>query len=338
MFCELPTAWEQVAKETAVGTFSNKDTLLEHELYLLSDSSDQPLLFYADILTPVCIDGTCKPVFIELYWDLTGQYAGFGVYPDKPLTKFDHEEFLPEDYEKMNRLLADNNSVLRRQELSDLFDESADPEKKIEYQGVELDAASGATKKEIKESIVEGALYSCYTLWHLVHGQAAREIESYLDSIYSDQLQARLLYSDYEPYYYHALQTMEAPAYEQYQERIAEIFAVARPLSRTYILKKMPAVVLQEESICRAFYQLFTSVDINTKTLLINQAKDAHPIAVSLLSSHLEEMTKNQLKNYLDILSANKTKVTPPVQKNLEKAAASQVYAFGYLIEEWLQE
>ncbi|MCB0634412.1 MAG: hypothetical protein KDD15_31985, partial [Lewinella sp.] len=195
---------------------------------------------------------------------------------------------------------------------------------------------SGATKKEIKESIVEGALYSCYTLWHLIHGEATQKIESYLDSIYSDQLEAQLLYSEHEPYYYHALRTMEAAAFEKYHDRIAEIFAIAKPLSRTYLLKKLPAGMLQEETICQQFYQQFSSVDINTKTLLIELAADAHPLATSLLADHLEDMTKNQLKKYLDLLTADTTKLTPLIRDKLEKAAASQSYTYSYLIEAWL--
>lgn len=338
MFCTLPQAWEEVKDGTQIGIFSNKDTLLEHELYLLSDSTGQPRLFYADILTPVCIDGICKPVFIELYWDLTGQYAGYGVPEENPLTKFDHDEFLAADYQKMDRLLADNNSVLRRRELSELFDAGAAPAKKIEYQGEELDAVSGATKKEIKESIVEGALYSCYTLWHLIHGDAAQQIEGYLDSIYSENLEHYFLYSDHEPYYYYALQAMEPTAFPNHQSRMAEIFTIAKPLSRTYLLKKMPASILQDESICRAFYELFSAVDINTKTLLVELAAQAHTNAMDLLADQIENMTKNQLKKYLDLFSAEAITLTPSLRKKLEKAAASQEYAFSYLIGAWLEE
>lgn len=336
-FCTLEAEWEKVAKAQLIGSFSNLDTLLRHELYLLSDSVGQPLLFYADILTPVCIDDICKPVYIELYWDLTGGYAGYGLYEDEPLTKFDHDEFLPKDHQKLHRLLSNNNSILRRKQLSDLFDEQAIPEKKIEYQGVELDAVSGATKKEIKESIVEGALYSCYTLWHLVHGKAVEDIENYLESIYTEELEAYFLQADYEPYNYYALRSMEAAAFAKHQRRIAEIFAVAKPLSRTYLLKKMPGEILQEEEICRKFYQHFSTVDINTKTLLINYLPDANSIAVAILSDHLEEMSKNQLKTYLETLSADASKISPEVRNNLEAIADSQEYAYSYLVAEWLR-
>lgn len=336
LFCTLEEAWKAVSQAQQVGTFSNKDTLLEHRLYLLSDTAGQPQLFYADILTPVCIDGVCKPVFIELYWDLTGGYAGYGVYEENPLTKYDHEEFLPEDHQKLNRLLADNNSVLRRKELSDLFDEQPTEVKKIEFQGEELDAVSGATKKEIKESIVEGALYSCYTLWHLIHGEASQKIEHYLDSIYNEGVEKRFLFSDYEPYQYYALRAMESEGFEQYPDRVAAIFGMAKPLSRTYILKKMPKGMLLEEHLCRTFYKYFAEVDINTRTLLINHLPQSHPIALTLLSDHLEIMTKNQLKTYLEALTANGSALDPEIRKKLETTAESQEYAYGYLIAQWL--
>lgn len=336
LFCTLEMAWEAVEAEQLIGTFSNKDTLLEHQLYVLSDAQGQAQLFYADVLTPVCIDGICKPVFIELYWDLTGDYAGYGVYENEPLTKFDHEEFLRQDHEKLNRLLSDNNSVLRRKELSDLFDEQPAAVKKIEFQGEELDAVSGATKKEIKESIVEGALYSCYTLWHLIHGNATREMEQYLDSIYTESLESRFLFSDHSPYNYYALKAMQAEDFEKYPDRIAAIFETAKPLTRTYILKKMPKGMLRSEVLCRTFFQHFSAVDINTKTLLIQHLPQSHPIALTLLSGRLEEMTKNQLKTYLEALSANDSTMNTTIKQNLETSAKSQEYAYAYLIAQWL--
>lgn len=337
LFCALDTAWAAGEIPEQIGAFSNKDTLLEHPLYLLSDTLGQPQLFYADVLTPVCIDGICKPVFIELYWDLTGSYAGYGVYADKPLTKFDHDEFLPEDHEKLDRLLADNNSVLRRKELSDLFDERAAAVKKIEYQGEKLDAVSGATKKEIKESIVEGALYSCYTLWHLIHGEASKRIEHYLDSIYSKTLEKRFLSSDHEPYRYYALQSMPPADFMEYSEQLAAIFANARPLTRTYMLKKMPEDLLGAEAICRQFYRYFSVVDINTKTLLIDRLPGSHPIALELLSTAVEAMTANQLKSYLDALSAAGS-IGEDVLGILERSAQSTEYAYSYLITQWLAD
>ena len=84
-----------------------------HQMYLLSDKEGYPLFFYSDIYTPVCIDNICKPIQIEIYLNLLGEYVGFALDKDQPLTKFDHEEFEPDDYEKFHKLLKRNHSCAK---------------------------------------------------------------------------------------------------------------------------------------------------------------------------------------------------------------------------------
>lgn len=336
MYFSMAEEWKEVDRQTFIGAFQNLDTLLEHELYLLFDQQDKPLLFYTDVITPVCIDGICKPVYIELYWNLVGHYVGYGVYPEQPLTKFDHDEFTAADYDKLHRLLSDNKSVLRRKKLSDLFDENAKPAKKVEYKGEEIDAVSGATKKEIKESIIEGALYSCYTLWHLVHGEAADIMESALTSRYSGELERAFLNSGYEDYHFYALKQMNGADFEGYLPRIMEVFEADSPLTRTYILKKMPKELIGLESVTRGLYGAFAEVDINSRTLLINNLAHAHAVAPELLSGQVMEMSKNQLRTYLQFLAEDESRINSVIQKNLDRAASSSEYAYGYLIGQML--
>lgn len=337
LFFAMEDEWERVDNKTFIGTYQNLDTLLEHELYLLSGKTGEPLLFYSDIVTPVCIDGLCKPVYIELYWNLAGNYAGYGVYEELPLTKFDHDEFVAADHQKMHQLLLDNGSVLSRKKLEDLFDKNAEPAKKVEYKGEEVDAVSGATLKEIKESIIEGALYSCYTLWHLVHGEVTNKIEEHLQTIYSPELERTFLYSNYEDYHFYALKKMEGAAFEPHLSRITEIFRTDKPLIRSYILKKMPKDLLSDEAAGRALYGAFSTVDVNSKTLLVDNLEHAHASAVTLLSGQAEEMSRNQLKSFLSFLADDESRLTPAIRENLQRAAASEEFAYGYLIGQFLE-
>lgn len=338
LFCNMPATLDRVVAEQPAGIFKNPDTLLEHELFLLSDSAQQPLLFYSEIMTPVCIDGICKPVHIELYWSLTGNYVGFGLFDQEPLTKFDHDAFTEADYQKMNALLNDKNSILSRQQLSDLFDENAAPAKKIEYQGVELDAVSGATRKEIKESVVEGALYSCFTLWHLVYGPVQQTIEAYVQSIYTPELATELLYSGNADYQFYALKQMDDTAMSRELSRIAAIFIAAKPLVRTYILKKLPKEVFSREVLSHTLYEVFPAVDVSSKTMLLTMLEYAHPSAAGQLSSQVELMSRNQLKTYLGFLAADRSRLTKTIREKLQGIVAAQTYTYGYMIEEFLQQ
>ncbi|MEM9259628.1 MAG: hypothetical protein AAGA62_08270, partial [Bacteroidota bacterium] len=236
--------WQIVNTSLPVFSFANPDTSITHQLYLLTDSTNVPLMYYADILTPVCIDGVCKPVYLEMYWDLLGQYVGFGEYPDRPLTKYDHDLFAPEDYAKLQELLLDRNSILDRKNLDDLYDLRTVANEKIEYNGIEIDGVSGATKTEIKSSIVSGALYSCHRIWNLAHGAASEKIRGHLPQIYTDSLAERFLQSEISTYRYYAVRQMEGADFADFAS-VLEVFQRGKPLVRKHILKKMPDSLFQ---------------------------------------------------------------------------------------------
>lgn len=321
-----------------ITSWQGMDSLLFHQLELLSDSQGNPLLFYSNIHTPVCIDGSCKPMYIEIYWNLVGDYVGYGVFQEELLTKFDHELFENADYERLHTLLLDNNSILKRKQLSDLFDVNAKPAEKITYQGKEVDAVSGATKKEIKESVVEGALYSCFTIWHLVHGEVRNEMRRYTDSIYSPELARYFLNSSYEAYQLYAIQQMDSLMMAQSLPRLLEICAGAKPLTRIYLLKKLPRSLWRRRVIKEKLYPAFAELDVNTQTLLLKKLEYADPTVVEELSEQGAEMTKNQLKMYLAHLRLQPKPLQPTIKANLQSLVESQQHPYGYLVADFLNE
>ena len=328
--------YEQVASTQELFNFHNADTLIEHQLSLLSDADSAPLLYFSDIKTPVCIDGLCKPMYIKVYWNLLGAYVGFGTVKSQLLTKFDHEEFEPEDYLMLHQLLLNDKSILRRKKMSELYDKRRIPQKQIKYKGVELDAVSGATIKEISSSVVEGALYSCYTLWHLVHGEVKGKMKSYLDSIYSPSLQAYFLNSDYPDYHLYALKKMDGAEFPNHVSRILSIFEQGKPLTRTYILKKMPEMLWSDPLITRSLFGNFSTLDINSKTLLVKNLPWADTSAAEQLAAQLPDMSKNQLKLYLTHLTQNPELKTPELVEKLTAIAKKRDFVYAYLVQKFL--
>ena len=329
---------KEITQREKVFRFLNLDTLISHQVELLSNEHDEPLLFYAYINTPVCIDDICKPMHIEIYWNLLGTYVGYGVVEGQPLTKFDHDEFETADYEKLHHLLSNEHSILKRKKMSDLFDKNALPEKEITYKGIEVDGLTGATKKEIKSSVVEGALYSCYTIWHLVHGEVKTKMLDHLASIYSSALTERFLYAEYADYQLYALKQMGKDELSRYFPQIITIFHEANPLIRTYILKKLPEALWRQQTLSQQLYHSFSEVDINTKTLLIKKLSFAHPLALEMLSIHIEDMSRNQLKMYLTFLSNSEVALTPLTKENLQRASRSETYTYRYLLNDFLEK
>ncbi|MDX2070355.1 MAG: hypothetical protein SFV55_18140 [Haliscomenobacter sp.] len=333
----MPEQFAQVANEKMVFTLAGTDSLLKHQVWLLSDVQQKPLLYCSDVITPVCIDGLCKPMYITLYWNLVGHYVGYGVFPDNLLTKFDHEAFTPADYTKLHTLLLDQHSILERKTMEDLFDQSIAAKEKITFNGEEVDAVSGATRAEIKESVVEGALYSCFTAWHLAHGDIKEQIEQHLLSYYDPALAESFLKSSAEDYQLFALKQLNSTTLVNQLSQIQEIFKHTSPGNRLYILKKLPRELWKDEKVSQFFFQTFASVDINTRTLLLNNLKYAHPSAVNSLVENLEQMSKNQLSTFLNYLAENRQYLNGQVKTKLAQSAQNKSFTENYVIESFLK-
>lgn len=335
-FFAMDKEYLQVAEEEETFLISGQDTSLQHQVYLLKDTSGADLLYYAPIVTPVCIDGKCKPVHISLYWNLIGNYVGYGIPPSIPLSKYDHESFEEGDYQRLHQLLLDDKSVLKRKKLEDLFDKNARPEKTVRYKGEEIDGVTGATKKEIKESLVAGALYSCYTVWHLAHGEVKDSIESKTLSDNQVDLNRTLLYSSYQDYQHFAIRRLDSLELLQHLPRLVEILPKASPLTRTYLLKKLPLAAYAHPEQSAALYNQLPQIDLNTKTLLIRKLIHASDRGIESCFSHLSALSKNQIKACLTFLEQNPTKRTERVEALLLGFSENEDFSYHYLLSAFL--
>jgi hypothetical protein len=174
-------------------------------LKLVFDDANNPQYFFSNVFTPVCLTGECKPVYINLYWDLLGNYTRFDFPPGKVLTKLDHEEFTPEEYEKLHRILHNPTSLLKDVAMEELVG------KGTENLADSVDAKAGATLKTIKNEVIDGAVYTCYTLWHLAHGTVTAEMQRITRTYANDALLHRFLASSNHAYQYWAMDRVIDP-------------------------------------------------------------------------------------------------------------------------------
>jgi hypothetical protein len=342
LFFSMTNEWKNIKKDEYVFNFtvksldSNYDSQIDYNVRLLSNSKQEPLLFFSDIETSVCADGECKLANIKLYWNLLGNYVGYGIDPKLPLTKYEHDLFEKEDYAKLHQLLLDDNSILKRRKMSDLIDKV--PVAKLNILSKEIDAVSGATKTEIREAVVKGGLYSCYTLWHIAHGEVQEKIKRYLQKLNSKELNQYFLQSPYKDYQLYALKQLNKAEFKEYSIQIINIFKNTDALTKIYILKKIPDNVLLEKRITNQFYKTFKTLDINSRTLLINKLKFANIDAIEILSKYTDSMTKNQLKDYLKYLNENPKVINHASMKNLLKSSKNKRFTYNYLIKDFLKK
>lgn len=305
------------------------DTFVAEPIVLLVNEIKAPVMYTTNIATPVCADGECKLMHIRLYWDLLGGYAGFDRVVGQPLTKLDHVDFEMADYIKLHPLLQDNNSILKRRTEAELLD------KPKEHKPEEVDAISGATIAEVKESIVAGALYSCYVAWNLVNGEVNEMLKKYTMSILDDTLLERMLASSSSGYQIFALEKLNDSQYESYLEHVAEIFKTGIPLVRTFIIKDLPAKFWTTDALQLPFWDSFAEVDINSRSSLLKHIEHAPQMAMEFISGKLNVMTKNQLKIYLDAI--DKYPSNPVIMNNLYLFANANDWQYAYIVAAYLE-
>jgi hypothetical protein len=156
---------------------------LENEVLLVFEN-DMPVHYISRIFTPVCETGECKPVYINIYWDLMGNFSRFDFPKEEILTKLDHIPFTAGDYVLLNEILrgADPRYSQRKHSspspaLSQSRHDPDGPDHSSPAPAAAVmltkmqmvDAISGATLAPQQDKFVPGALYTTYTLWGLAN-------------------------------------------------------------------------------------------------------------------------------------------------------------------------
>jgi hypothetical protein len=175
---------------------NSTDTLSENRILELQDDDGMTLWFGRYFYKDICVTGICRMVKLWIFWDCAGNYLGIQLDEKDPLTKSDHTPFEPEDYIRLDQILADTLSILKSLRYEDLVtDEITQPELDDNRNLMalfEVDGYSSATSPTLKEYVVKDAVYTCYTLWHTVYGETKVNIDDILkgriDSNYLNKL------------------------------------------------------------------------------------------------------------------------------------------------------
>ncbi len=166
-----------------------KDTIPNDTLLIHLTENCIPVNYSRKIVIGVCIESKCRLVNIELFWNITGRYLGFELPENEFLSKTEHDPFSAVEYDRLHILLADPLSALANYSLDELVPANESLE-------IKVDAVSSATIAAVLDYIVEGAVYTTYTLWHIVYGSTKREIENLTAKKLNSELVLKILESD----------------------------------------------------------------------------------------------------------------------------------------------
>ena len=134
-----------------------------HEVIAMRDEDGAPAGYQLTVRVNVCVEGLCRMAHVTMYWDALGHYQRLECPPDAPLTRREHDAFTPDDYRKLDRILQNRESVLGRLPYRALVEEQPEHAEHV-------DGLSGATPQTVADSVVEGAAWTTWTLWHWANG------------------------------------------------------------------------------------------------------------------------------------------------------------------------
>lgn len=261
-------------------------------------SKDQiPTGYQAEINMPVCDDTLCANVSLIFYWDLAGNYKNFDTIPGMPLTKFDHKKFQPTDYLKLDQILKSRNSILRILKKEDLVD------KTVKIKATTVDAVSGATPQTIKDAVVQGAVYSSYTLWHFVNGAIKDSMAAYTSGIYSLAIAQQMLTSDNYETQLFALKKWTKSEFELHSDLLFQVIRQSVPLIKAYAISKtpLPFDTIEKNS---QFIELFPMLDAYSKSIFLNRLTAEKNLATVYLPLMISKLTDLDMKQLEQIANA----------------------------------
>ena len=236
------------------GSFTN-------DVYFCKNEAKESF-FYSQIETSVCNDTLCRIVNLKVYWDLAGNFKKFDTIPGKQLTKNDHNDFTSADYSKLHKTLKDNYAVIGKKHVGAFID------KKQFRKSNKIDGVSGATKREIKEEVVDGALYSTHTLWKLINGKIKEQIKEYTNTNYNEQFEQQLLNSENGSTNLFVLQKFKDEDYVNKFNLVIEIMKRKHSLVNFYISKALPETIFKNNIQKQQLKDIWSYLDENSKSVL----------------------------------------------------------------------
>lgn len=273
-----------------------------YTLKLAYDEAGEPQYFFRDIFTPVCLDDVCKPIRINLYWDLLGNYLKFEVPIDEPLTKLNHQKFAPDDYEKLQQILTNKNSLLKDFKMEELVDPVS------QNLSDTVDAVTGATKKTIKNEVIDGALYTCYTLWHLANGNVVQEMKEITNRNVNDQMLHHFLTNKNYNYQYWAMDRVIDTAgmiKPTFSSAVLNIMRGKNIFTARYALKKINVDSFSDSEKLEWLWQTYLNAPYMLQIDLLKKMTDIrfNEGTIFQMAKHSAYVNKEEFQYIMKILS-----------------------------------
>lgn len=307
------------------------DTIPNKTIELYCDKDGDPIKYSRDIVTGVCIDGECRLVSIKLYWNVTGRYLGFELPNEEFLSKTEHDPFSSFEYDRLHEILGEDNSPLSSYSLEELV-----PEKDTFSNTV--DAITSATIDAVLDHIVEGAVYTTYTLWHIVYGPTQNEIEKHSIKELDSNLVLKILNSGNMKDQVWVLNKMSADIKinSELQDKLMKLIAGMDVYLAERALNALKTEAIDDE-IQLELAKVFATSGFLQKRLILQKYKESKhlsPEVIVLLTHELHQLNGTLTKNVLELFSIHSVEneetvwAVAKLLKNKNKYIANQALSY----------
>lgn len=249
-----------------------------------------------EINTGVCIDGECRRLRMTLFWTVTGRYYGFVLPEGEFLSKTEHVPFKDEDYRRLQEILANPYSALGAYRMDEL----------ISGEEAGIDGITAATLSAVKQESVPDAVYTTYTLWHLVYGETQKEIRKYTREYLTDELALQLLKSpDFEDKFW-TLENM-GPSLQwsdSLQDAILQFIMHEPGILSTQALSAFPDSLLEEPEVQLILTRGFSGMAYHNQRKTLERLTKVSSLNIRTameFSDHFYEMSPNVLDGVLKL-------------------------------------
>jgi len=255
--------------------------------------------YETEIFTPVCEEDKCYAIRILFRWDAIGRYTSYDTLSGEPLTKLDHIPFTPVDYQKLHWILSNPNSVLGSYQKEELVRETRESE---------IDGFTGATIKEVKENVIEGGVYSCYTLWHLAHGEISKQLKSRTAVMFSSSLVKKLVEKDDPDINYFLIENFSDNDFEEYIEVLLPILKKDQGYFTKNALERCPGSALIKDEVQQFFAEYFNTLNYFSQIALMEKLLDQKlkPELVRSLEDSMDGRSSYRNELIARIVNANR--------------------------------
>lgn len=242
-----------------------QDTIPNDTVYICFSERNSPLAIYREIRTGVCLEGVCLPVYLNIYWTVSGNYLGYQLGEGEVLTKNEHETFTEHDYEKLHSLLNDPQSLLANYTLAEIASGNTNTE--------QVDGVSGATKSDLRGYIIKGAAYTTHTLWHVVYGPSRDSVMNVSSAYASSLLLSNMISSSDRQDKIWAVRQFKEKAHEfpELIPKIQETIQSGDFYLKEQAIQSLINAELSDREIQIRLFEAFPMCDFGTKRMIINQ-------------------------------------------------------------------